>query len=357
MSEQRQDFRVRKDDLRTGAWTTVPEAPLADGEARLRVDRFVITANNITYAAVGSGALAYWRFFPADEGWGRVPVWGFATVADSRTPGLEAGVRIYGYLPMSTTLTVRPRLTSAGFVDASEHRAGLPPLYNQYSRVTPELELTEVQMVLRPLFGTSFLIDDALGDNGFHGAERVIVASASSRTAIGLAHMLARREGEVRIVGLTSVRNRAFVEGLGYYDEVVTYDQAGDLPVAPSVLVDMSGDAPVLHAVHSRLGGALKHSMIVGATHWEKGASTSPPLSGPAPEFFFAPAQMMKRAADWGPGGFQQRYAPAWEDFTKQAERWLRIVHHQGRVGVEAAYGAVVSGEAKPDEGHIVSLA
>lgn len=356
MADPRLDFRVRKDDLRKGEWTTVPEAKLAEGEARLRVDRFVITANNITYAAAGSGALAYWRFFPSDEGWGRVPVWGFATVAESRTEGLEAGTRVYGYLPMSTTLTVRPQVTGAGFVDASAHRAGLPAVYNQYSRVTPELELTDAQMVVRPLFGTAFLIDDVLEDNGFYGAERVIVSSASSRTAIGLAYMLARRGGAVRIVGLTSARNRSFVEGLGYYDEVVTYDEAGSLPVAPSALVDMSGDAPVLMAVHSRLGDALKHSMTVGATHWDKGVAERPAMPGPTPEFFFAPSQMMKRAADWGPGGFQKRYAPAWEDFSRAAAGWLRSVQHRGQAGVETAYGLVVSGEAGPDEGHIVSL-
>ena len=128
----RQDFRVRKDDLRQGEWTTTPEALLQDGEARLRLDRFVLTANNITYAAVGEGALAYWRFFPAEEGWGRVPVWGYATVEESRAPGLEAGETIYGYLPMSSHLTVKPeRLNGAGFVDGSAHRADLPVVYNQ----------------------------------------------------------------------------------------------------------------------------------------------------------------------------------------------------------------------------------
>ena len=212
-------------------------------------------------------------------------------------------------------------------------------------------------MVLRPLLMTSFLIDDVLADNGFYGAKRVIISSASSRTGIGLAYMLARRRGAVRIVGLTSQRNKSFVEGLGYYDEVLTYDQVGELPPEPSALVDMSGDAPVIHAIHDRLRDQLKNSMIVGVTHWDKGATPPPQLPGPAPQLFFAPNQIVKRRADWGADGLQQRYAPVWDDFTRQAAGWMRIVLHEGPAGVEAAYRQVVSGEARPDEGHIVSLA
>ena len=41
-------------------------------------------------------------FFPAESGWGRVPVWGFADVVGSRHQALAEGVRVFGYLPMST---------------------------------------------------------------------------------------------------------------------------------------------------------------------------------------------------------------------------------------------------------------
>jgi hypothetical protein len=351
------DFRVRKSDLRQGEWVSSPAAPLQEGEARLRVERFVLTANNITYAAAGDGALAYWRFFPAPEGWGRVPVWGYATVEASRAPGLEAGELIYGYLPMSSHLTVRPeRLSAGGFVDASAHRAGLPPVYNQYNRVQPAERLSDAEMVLRPLFMTSFLIDDFLADNGFFGAKRVILTSASSRTTVGLAFMLAKRAGAVESVGLTSPRNRDFVESLGFYDRVVLYDDVAGLDATPSVMVDMSGDAAVIHGVHHRLGEALKYSCVVGMTHWESDRSARPPLPGPTPTLFFAPDVIMKRRADWGPDGLQQRYAPAWSEFTADAGRWLTIEPHSGQAGVEAAYAQVVSGEARPSQGHIVSL-
>ena len=85
---------------------------LSDGEVRLRVDSFGLTANNVTYAAAGD-MIGYWTFFPApatDDGieWGRTPVWGFADVVESRHMGVAEGERLYGYLPMSTELIIEP---------------------------------------------------------------------------------------------------------------------------------------------------------------------------------------------------------------------------------------------------------
>ena len=103
-------FRVGRDDLRTCGFTD-GDLAIADGEVLLGIDRFALTANNITYAVFGD-AMSYWNFFPAAEGWGNVPVWGFADVVESRFDGLEVGERIYGYLPMSTHVALLPgRLT------------------------------------------------------------------------------------------------------------------------------------------------------------------------------------------------------------------------------------------------------
>ena len=50
-----------------------PDSP-EDGQCLLRIDRFALTANNITYA-VAPDAMGYWNFFPSDQdGFGRVPV-------------------------------------------------------------------------------------------------------------------------------------------------------------------------------------------------------------------------------------------------------------------------------------------
>ena len=42
---------------------------LADGEAMIKVDRFGLTANNITYGVAGD-MIGYWQFFPAEANWG-----------------------------------------------------------------------------------------------------------------------------------------------------------------------------------------------------------------------------------------------------------------------------------------------
>src|SRR5215212_11921980 len=101
------DFLVKRDDLRE--CRTAPGAPPEPepGQALLRVDTFGLTANNVTYAVLGE-MMSYWDFFPAPEGWGRVPMWGFAEVESSRAEGVDPGTRLFGYLPPSSHLLVTP---------------------------------------------------------------------------------------------------------------------------------------------------------------------------------------------------------------------------------------------------------
>jgi hypothetical protein len=346
------DFLVARTDLRQAK--VAPAAPhdLAEGEARLAIERFALTANNITYAVFGD-AMRYWDFFPAPEGWGRVPVWGHATVEASNHPELAVGQRFYGYYPMSTHLTVTPRRTRTGFADAAPHRADLPPVYNQYRAAAPS-PLDDHQALLQPLFITGFLIEDFLDENDLFGARSVVLTSASSKTAISLAFQLKQR-GKARVVGLTSARNAAFVAGLGFYDQVVTYDAVTDAPIeAPAVLVDFAGDAPLRRAVHERFGEALAYSCVVGGTHWEAGPSGGDRLPGPKPIFFFAPDRIRKRAADWGPGGLDERHDAAWAPFVADATRWMTVRHGVGPAAVAEVYQAVLEGRAGPEAGHIL---
>src|SRR3954463_9619355 len=153
-------FEVRRDDLRTTRLVDgePPAEDAADGEVQLRVDRFGLSANNVTYGAFGD-AMSYWAFFPAtDPGWGRVPVWGFGDVVASGVPGIEPGERFYGYFPMSSHVTLRPEPTGSGVTDAAHPRAGRPPVYNDYLRTPPDADHLDETLLLRPLFATSFLI-------------------------------------------------------------------------------------------------------------------------------------------------------------------------------------------------------
>jgi hypothetical protein len=82
------------------------------GEVLVKVDSFAFTANNITYAELGE-RLHYWDFYPAPEGWGNIPVWGFAEVAESRHGAIGRGERLFGYWPMGSHAVLRPERVSA----------------------------------------------------------------------------------------------------------------------------------------------------------------------------------------------------------------------------------------------------
>ncbi len=353
------DFLIARGDLHETRFEDAPAPAPEPGQALLSVERFGLTANNITYAAFGE-AMSYWNFFPAPEGWGRMPVWGFATVAESSVEGLEEGARIYGYLPPSSELLVTPeRVGEHGFVDASAHRAALPAAYNSYQRTDadPSYEpgREDQQMLLRPLFFTSWLIDDFLRDSELFGAGTVVLSSASSKTASGLAFLLSR-EGGADVVGLSSERGAEYARSIGVYDAVLTYEELDDLPAGRAVYVDMSGDAAVREAVHRRYGAELAHSAVVGATHHDRMGAVPDELPGPRPTFFFAPDRVAKRSNDWGREQLERRLAEAWAPYVKWTDGWLEVIHEQGPDALRAAYLDLLDGRIDPSSAHVLSL-
>ena len=355
---------VRKDRLAEARLATAEDAPLAPGQVRVRVDSFALTANNVTYAAFGE-AMHYWQFFPAgDEGWGVVPVWGFGTVVQSLHPGVAVGERLWGYWPMAKSAVLQPqRLTERGFSDGAPHRAELHAVYNQYLRCnqdpfyTPDSEAE--QALLRPLFTTSWLIDDFLADNAFFGANTVLLSSASSKTAYGTAFQLQQRGGITRI-GFTSAANKAFCESLGCYDRVLAYEELDRVDAAtPCVYVDFAGNAGFRAAVHERFAD-LRYSCAVGGTHVTRlgGAGN---LRGPRPTLFFAPAQVKKRREDWGGPELERRLVEAWHAFRAHAadpaRPWLRVQRHDGAEAAQRAYQRIAAGDTEPITGHILTFA
>jgi hypothetical protein len=353
------DFLVKRDDLRECRVVAADAPEIEPGQALLRVDSFGLTANNVTYAVFGD-AMSYWDFFPATEGWGRVPMWGFAEFEESKAEGVEPGTRLYGYLPSSSHLVVTPtRAGLDGFVDGAPHRAALPSVYQRYAATAVDpfyrADTEAMQMLLRPLFFTSFLIDDQLADAGLTGRGPILIASASSKTAIAAAFMLARRD-EVELVGLTSPGNVEFVEGLGIYDRTVAYDAIDSLDRGPATLVDMAGDGDVRHAVHGHYRGQLVHSMAVGMTHWEALRAGGGELPGPTPVFFFAPDRIAKRARDWGRDGLEKRVVDAWHPFCEWAGGWLEPIRGEGFDAVRDAYLDVLDGRVEPARAHVLTL-
>jgi NADPH:quinone reductase-like Zn-dependent oxidoreductase len=351
-------FEVSKSDWKQTRFTSGPVPELAAGQVLVRVDRFALTANNITYAVAGDG-LGYWRFFPCAEGWGRIPVMGFADVIRSRHPEVKEGTRCFGFYPMGRHLVIEPGVVSPSqIVDAAPHRAGLAAPYAQYLPTTGDAVYAEKRedqiLLMRGLFMTSFLADDFLAEQDYRGARAVLITSASSKTSIALAFQV-KQAGRARTLGLTSARNADFVRKLGWYDEVVLYDQVASLVKQRAVLVDMAGDGAVNAALHEHFGDELKYDCRIGATHWSA-ARPGEKLAGPKPEFFFAPAQIVKRSKDWGPQGLSQRIAAAWTKFCDASDAWLHVVRSNGREATERVYQEMLAGRSDPADGQILSL-
>src|SRR6202051_2988411 len=302
------DFIVARNDLQQCKTieTRLPDAAqLPDGALLIKINRFAFTANNITYAVLGD-QLKYWQLFPAPEGFGDIPVWGFGDVIASRHPGISEGESLLGYFPMATHLVIEAAdVSKRGLRDAAAHRQGVAPVYNIYARVGGDAAYAgrqgDYQALLRPLFMLSFLVDDFLAENEFYGARSVMLSSASSKTAFGLAHLLHRRT-DIKVIGLTSAANADFVRSFGCYDEVVTYDRITSLPPDRTVaLVDMAGNSELRAKLHRHFGNGIKYSGRIGLTH-RSSSPDEPELPGAKPSWFSAPDQIRERAKERGPG-------------------------------------------------------
>lgn len=350
---------VRRDAISVTETRDGAVPAIGPGEILLAVEQFAVTANNVTYAAMGDG-MKYWDFFPAAEGFGIVPVWGHAHVAASNVPGFTVGERVYGYLPMASHLVVTPGAVKPGsFADTSPHRQHLAGVYNQYRRLAadpghhPERE--DIRAVFEPLFMTSWLIRAMFARENWHGADTLVMTSASSKTALALAHVAKAQSPEIARIGLTSAGNVDFVRGTRLYDRVVPYDGIGALNGANVVSVDFAGNGTVLRAVHEALVDGLKYSCLVGLTHWdERGGAGEMP--GPKPILFFAPSHMQAAIADMGGDGFGRAVAQSWTAFAGDAAELVRIAPVEGLAAGAEAFKALVNGSSKPDVGTVVRL-
>jgi hypothetical protein len=361
MSTPNLDLEINRADL---AGTRLAERSLPElrpGQVRFRVDRFAVTANTVTYAVTGD-VLGYWDFFPATEpGWGRVPAMGWAETVASNHPDVPTGGRYYGWYPMSRYVDMTVTPTTDGLRDDGPHRAAHAPVYRAYVATDrdpfyqPGEDAEDRHALLRGLFVTGFLAEDFFADNDYFGAQRVLVLSASSKTAIGFAHCVAARGG-IEVIGVTSPGNAAFVSSLGCYDRIVTYDDIATLPADSAIVsIDMSGNGAVLARVHRHFGDQLRHSMAIGRSHHD-----APPraegLPGPKPAFFFAPTQVKKRVQDWGLGAYQERIGAALRQFIDASQAWLTVTRVNGPEAAESTWRVVHGGRLAPDVGYVVSV-
>ncbi len=337
---------------------------LGDGEVRLKIESFSVTANNITYAVIGD-MFGYWNFFPAKSDYGVVPMWGHAIVEETRHPDISVGERVYGYLPMGTHLDVLPgKISASGFTDSAAHRQPMSPIYNQYSRLNADPEHTASKeaerMLFGPLFKTGFLIEAMFRREGWFAAQNLIMTSASSKTSMGLASVAKDLSPDIRRIGMTSSGNIDFVRGTGLYDEVIAYDEVDSLPRAASVSVDFAGNSVLLRSIHEVLGDALKYSCLVGATHVDaRGANSAgggggSAMPGPKPVLFFAPDHAAATAQELGPKGFGEAVGASWKSFLKAVDGVIAIDERHGLDAAADAFLETLEGRADPQIGIII---
>ena len=101
---------------------------------------------------------------------------------------------------------------------------------------------------------------------------------------------------------MTSAERVEFVKSLGLYQQVVSYEQIECLDsTVDSIIVDMAGAKSVLNRLYQHFEEKVSYCCRVGATH-NLDLYQDEPLQGTKPVMFFAPAQMEKRAKQWGTG-------------------------------------------------------
>ena len=333
---------------------------LGDGEVRLKIESFSVTANNITYAVIGD-MFGYWNFFPAEGDWGVVPMWGHAVVAESQHPDIWVGERVYGYLPMGTHLDVLPgKVSGGGFTDMAAHRQPMSPIYNQYSRLNADPEHDPAKeaerMLFGPLFKTGFLIEAMFRREAWFGAQNLIMTSASSKTSMGLASVAKDLSPAVERIGLTSKGNVDFVASTGLYDEVMAYEDVGNLPKVASVSVDFAGNSSLLRGIHETLGQNLKYSCLVGATHVDARGlgGGGGDMAGPKPILFFAPDHAVATVQELGPKGFGEAVGASWKNFLKAVDGIVAIDNRHGLEAAILAFTDTLRGKADPAVGIII---
>jgi hypothetical protein len=345
------------------------EQALNHNEVLLKVTKFALTANNISYGMTGD-VLGYWRFFPTEKSeeqaqWGRLPVMGFADVVSSRCQHIKVGERVWGFMPMATHVKILAGQVSASrFSDISPCREGLSPLYARFDRVKNNpfylANNEDYDILLRGLFTTAWLVDDFMFDRDYFKAQQYLITSASSKTSIALAFAIQQR-GERPTIGITSAANQKFVESLGCYQKVISYNQISSLdPSVGSILVDMAGGQTTLLAIHQHFAKQLYYSCQIGATqHNDIDINDTlffDHLPGVKPQFFFAPSQLKKRSVDWGSSETMKQINNSLLRYIEFCRLIITINHTDNVNQVDAIYQQVLAGSADASVGQIISL-
>ncbi|KAJ5817246.1 hypothetical protein N7447_009479 [Penicillium robsamsonii] len=136
---------------------------LSESSVRIRTQLISLTSNSLTYALMG-GFLRWWDAYPVSEdypapyndpaAWGIVPAWGYATVEETTIPELPKGTLLFGFWPTTNTptdLKLKRGLPEGHWIETSDHRQQLMPLYNRYTVTPSSTPISDLTTALNPL--------------------------------------------------------------------------------------------------------------------------------------------------------------------------------------------------------------
>lgn len=357
------DLVVKRKDISKLLDVVSPSLTIGDGEILVKVEKFSLTSNIVSYGTAGE-SLGYFNFFPTNDNkeTARIPVWGYSKVVVSRCTGINEGDRYYGYYPMSNFLVLKPgKIKDDSFVDIIEHRTKLPGVYNTYYNVTKadwyDNKLEDLIILLRPLCLTGYLLSVFLGYEKNFSAKNVLITSASSKTSLSLAFELSRHS-EFNVIGLTSEKNIDFVKSTKFYSKVVSYSDVEKVLDKSDTytIVDMRGNSDFLLSLDSHFSDKLKYICLVGNTDWKETKSKVKFKAKKA--FFFAPSQGVRLVKDHGQEKVNEMMSTAFTDFVTSCSKngIFKMVNVSGEPDIKAMFDKITQNKVAPNEAVICSL-
>ena len=262
--------------------------------------------------------------------------------------------------------------------------------YNQITRCStdplydPSPAVEDLTMLYRPLFWTSFWCEDWFNASRYReGASRILISSASAKTAFCLAYLIRKRNATLddgsptrQVVGLTSKKNVEFTKNLGLYDHVLEYDGFENAAVMnePSqkwIYVDVAGNENLNARVHNHFSDVtlgLAGSVALGLTNLSPSSKSDSAAKWTTNEFssqsapstleqFFMPEWLAIRRKQLPIEKITQLQKHAWSGLMQDCRTWgVTMRRVCGAENVKKAYEEVVRSGIAPDEGLIWSM-
>lgn len=246
---------------------------------------------------------------------------------------------------------------------------------------SPSVE--DLTMLYRPLFWTSFWCEDWLNASRYRGASRILISSASAKTAFCLAYLIRKRKATLgssssmrQVVGLTSRKNFEFTKDLGLYDYVLEYDGFENAIVIsePSqkwIYIDLAGNESLNSRVTKHFSDAkldLVGSVALGLTNLSPSSKSNSMAEWTTNEFssqsapstlerFFTPEWLARRMKQLSVEEITRLQKHAWSGLMQDYKTWgITIRRVCGAQNVKRAYEEVVRSGIPPDQGLIWSM-